>query len=310
MDKTRVPMTTQSIPLYRICGGIANLARMSENAELLGDYSKIKVSKYGVIFKTKNNKTAISIPDPSGVLGSECRLQQVFAFAMCKIKDELMVDGKVSGDVVVFHLNELVEYGIYSNYRAAKKGIGDIANFLGGVRINTKDADFIETILTEPEFRDVTFSLFTHFGLTERGKVKIGINKLVNWSDLTKQFIVNSMAMFRLSNLSFKLVMAILERIRIEKYDGPFDMSFRYVMSRLNLPSKTKNVERDIKKPIKEAIEEVNAYSNEFGFKIVPNYDSKMKLSKIINTGRLTVVLTDSRKDIERVKNLESMTKK
>jgi len=305
-NKTRIPITSQSIPLYRLCGGLQNLDRIAENAEQLGDYTTVKVSKYGIIFKTKNNKTAISFPDPSGVTGSECKIQQVFVFILCKIK-EARNENKTATEFT-FDLHELVDIGIYSNYCAAKKGIRDILSFIGGIRISTHDVDFLEIILDDNEkFVDATFSLFTYLRRTERGTVKVDINKRVNWNLLTKQFIFNSKSIFALPNNSFKLAMAILERIRIEKYNKPFDLSLKYVISRLNLRTSTKNPERDVKVPLRTAIDNVNAIAAELGFKIAPNYDESLKLSKLLESGYLTIVFLERRGDIEAVKYKERL---
>lgn len=311
-DKTRIPITSQAIPLYRLCGGIQNLDRMAENAELLGDYSQIKVSKYGVKFKTKNNKTTIAFPDPSGVVGSECRLQQVMVFTLCKIRDELLKGGRIEKDTLTFELNELVDNGIFYDYSTAKRSFEEIARFLKGIGISTKDSSVIDEYIIDDKERGVafaSFSLFNYFARTHRGTVKVEINNHINWKKLIDQYIGSSTIVFSLPNMPFKLVMAVLERIRVEKYSKPFDMSLAYAMSRLNLPSKSNKAERDVKKPLREAIRIINENSEALGFKIVPNYDESLKLPEMIKNGRLTVVHLKKRNDIANIKYKEQLAK-
>ena len=269
-NNTRIPMTSQTISLYKLCGGVQNLDRMA----LSDDCSQIKVSECGVEFRT--NKTTIKSPNPSGVVGSECRLQQVMVFTLCKIRDELLKGGRIEKDTLTFELSELVDNDIFYDYSTAKRSFEEIARFIKGISISTKDS--------------ASSSLFNGFARTHRGTVKVEINNHINWKKLIDQYIGSSTIVFSLPNMPFKLVMAVLERIRVEKYSKPFDMSLAYAMSRLNLPSKSNKAERDVKKPLREAIRIINENSEALGFKIVPNYDESLKLPAMIKNGRLTVV--------------------
>lgn len=279
MDKTRVPMTTQSIPLYRICGGIANLARMSENAELLGDYSKIKVSKYGVIFKTKNNKTAISIPDPSGVLGSECRLQQVFVFILLKAGAELFTDDKLYQYDFTFSVHEMVECGIYSNYRTAIKGFREIQKFLSGLKVSFDDSSVYQEL----------FNSISRI----HGIIHVSLSTQIDWHKVYSKQISFSLALFKLDNLTFNFLMAIL--MQDIKPSKTRSISLSQIYPNLNLPDiTTKNPKRDVKIPLRYAIDSLNQFSSETGFIIIPDYNENCPLLPMLQQGSFSIYHVDS----------------
>ena len=164
-------------------GCIQDIEKIESNIDIHEKYNKVKVSKYGMLFITANKRTRINFPLPEFYM-NDVRFRQVIRFIGNKIGNEIIIKG---ADDLWFDVNELVEANIYENTSEAIREFEQIATFLCGIGIGTKDRQIIDIFLKDREVAFTAFSLFTFIGIEAGGKIQVIPNNCVNWKNLIVQ---------------------------------------------------------------------------------------------------------------------------
>ena len=136
----------------------------------------------------------------------------------------------------------------------------------------------------------------------ERGQCTIFFNERISWSFIAQYFTILPRYYFRLSNRASDLLYYIFYLARQHTRDieerGYFTIGFRAIQHRLQLPSEVgnNNPYKTIKKPIEEAIEELetehsNLYRNT-EFSLLPVCDDTAPIAEYLDNGYLKVGLT------------------
>ena len=136
----------------------------------------------------------------------------------------------------------------------------------------------------------------------ERGQCMIFFNERIDWSFMAQYFTILPRYYFQISNRSSDLLYYIFYLARqhakdIEK-QGYFNIGFRAIQHRLQLPSEIENREpsKTIRQPIEDAIEEIEEqhsnYYNNTDFSLLPIYDESDSITNFLDNGYLKVMLT------------------
>lgn len=138
----------------------------------------------------------------------------------------------------------------------------------------------------------------------ERGQCTIFFNERISWSFIAQYFTILPRYYFRLSNRASDLLYYIFylarQHTRNIEERGYFTIGFRAIQHRLQLPNEVgnNNPYKTIKKPIEEAIEELETeHSNLYGnteFSLLPVYDEYAPIANFLDNGYLRVELKGS----------------
>ena len=231
---------------------------------------------------------------------------KLFVFAMIKAGEQMYRKGELVDDKVVFSLQNLVDYGMYANMDAARKGFKNNVATLKGLEIEGKifkkndkknDKKKIIPVVERGE------SVITGWSI-KNNVCMIRFNYAVNWALFMSYFTVLPRYFFKMSERGSALLLYIFSQARMNipslQKNGYFTVSFRSIQARLNLPDEkeTKNPRRTIFDPIEAAVTEIEEIHykeyNTDEIKLEPVYPENTRILQILEEGRLKVYLSGS----------------
>ncbi len=186
--------------------------------------------------------------------------KKLFRFIATKINQQAFSNRTLRRDYVEFPLQELVDEELYGSIDSARKGF----------KIGMKS---LMTILVEgsrtegrgnrkTNYKWVLGHMFRKAAI-DNNTCRVQLETENNWNFIISQYEIMPNYSYKLSNRGYDLTEAIFYLARINCREiartGQFNISFKVIQQRLALPESTPNPGRDIKKPIKDAIGELNA---------------------------------------------------
>ena len=245
--------------------------------------------------KSKTAAMTIELADIEKVMGSNKAAKKFLLLALAKINDQAMYNGKLTKEYISFPLQELVDLGFYSTSRSARTGFKASMNILSDIKMGgdiqiTKKKKI--TVVGAHPFRK---------GIIYNSMCYIHLETDFDWEFLIQYFTILPFYYFNLSNKASDLLYCIFyfarQRTKEIKERGYFTINFRTLQQKLQLPSEKglNNPQRDIKKAIKLAVEEVaNEHSKAFGdtgLLLQLEYNDKAPISEYLDNGYLKVTL-------------------
>ena len=191
----------------------------------------------------------------------------MFIYALKKINDQVFSGGELKRDYATFRLQELVDIGYYSTIQSARVGFKEAMETLTDIKVSGELREGKSKELKS----DVLAPLFRGYDLLGKGVYCFYIEPRINWAMVCAFYTSLPRFYFELHSRASELLYFISVRARQcageIRQRGYITISMRAVQERLSLPSENeiKNPERDIKKPIMEAIAEINERSGESG---------------------------------------------
>ena len=263
--------------------------------------SKLEVMERGnqrqIILKEPKAEITLELADIDKLSGNNKPAKNFFVLALQKANEQAIHNGELTRNFVSFPLKELIEIGLYSTPQSAragfKRGMDALTSLKvkGKIRKSKKSESTIEGIAV----------LFPDAWIKD-GQCMISFNDRINWNFMIQYYTILPKYYFRLSDNAGDLLYYIFYLARQHTRDiaekGYFNISFRAIYNRLNLPDEktNPNPQRDIKRPIEKAIEELEdrhkeAYGNmEFG--LLPVYDDEAPIESFLDNGYLQVKLS------------------
>lgn len=239
-----------------------------------------------ILVKGKESIT-IALPDMQKPIKNNRPASNMFTFLLPQIEKQAFNNkGELYAEHISFNLQELVDIGMYSDIRSARRGNETAAEALKGIEVQAKnDAGAF-----------VLASVFPTIDKTENNICTYHINPLINWTNLLKYhyqlpkyyFSLPTKAQDLLNNLVAYLARQNAAQV---KDKGFFTISLRQVQAELNLPDehKTKDVNGKIKKPIAEAIRDINDADGGNYYKLELHVNKNAKPSQYLDTGYIRV---------------------
>lgn len=246
--------------------------------------------------KTDQSETEITIENIGALTSYNKAAKKLFIFALIKINEQILHDGKLTGRYVDFSLQELIDAGFYKSKDTARKGFKEALEAISMIkikgRLTVKRGQSPKTVEQEG------WAYLFPTGLVKNGVCRLYVNDLLNWELLTAFFSVLPRWSFSLPNRSFDLVCTIFNLARQNGRKiaerGYFTISIRTIQEALAIPDpkKTKNPDRDIRQPIEEAITAIEEKQRGTGFYITPIYEDDCSISDFLNNGYLKIELS------------------
>lgn len=297
------PSTNTLLQVLGSGGGLDNLTQTS------GSNTSLKVSSHGnarqITHETDTTKTVIEIPDINKVFGSgktaksNKTAKKVFNLVMLKISEQVYRDGKLTGNAVLFPLQDLVDYGLYSSPRTARRGFIEGMEALTSLKAKGEMSTKKGNVIAKTESMRV---LFTGYDIIN-GQCRILVQNDFDWRLMIQYHMPLPPYCFALPNKSYDLLYYIFyiarQRVKDIEEKGFFIVKNRTIQHRLNLPNEknTKNPRRDIKDVIETAITEIEDMHNEVyengELKITPmGYNEDDSIQTYLDKGYLKIEIT------------------
>lgn len=291
-----VPNSSASDLILKALGSGANLAELPERTKKVNHHTQMEVlgqdNRRRIISNSGKSTVTLELSDIEKLVGSNKAAKKMFVLSLIKLNDQAYSNGVLYKDHIGFPLQELVDIGNYKNLRTARRGFLDAADILTSLKIkgslhisNQKEATV-----------NALEVLFTGASI-EKGYCTIHLNPRVNWAFIASFYTILPRYCFKLPNRSFDLLYYIFyiarQNTREIEQRGFFNISFRAIQQRLNLPSEKGNANpsRTIKDPIEESIAAIEAENNNTDFTMTPFYNESASISDYLDNGFLRIAL-------------------
>lgn len=300
-DFYNMPDSPASDLILEVLGAGANMADLPARKRQVNHGTTLEVLERGqqrqVIVKTQKASVTIELADIDKLTGSNKPAKKLFVLSLIKANEQAIHEGQLSRDYVSFPLQELVDIGFYKSIRSARTGFNSGADTLTSLKIkghiqkNKKSGSTIDALEV----------LFTGAKI-ENNQCFLRLNYAIDWSFIAQYFTILPRYYFKLSNRASDLLYYIFYLARQHTRDieerGYFTIGFRAIQQRLQLPSEigSPNPQRDIKKPIEDAIEELETeHSNRYHnteFSLLPVCEDTAPIADYLDNGYLKIGLS------------------
>nr|CRY94006.1 hypothetical protein [uncultured prokaryote] len=302
-DFYNVPTGTTSNLIMETLGAGENISDLPTRKQQVSHGTKLEVTEAGKLRQIQQNSEKSSITlelaDIDKLTGNNKPAKKLFVLALIKANEQAIFNGELGRNYVSFPLQELVDNGFYSRLQSARKGFKDGMDALTSLKVKGR----IQKSKKDVSTIDCLELLFTGARIV-RGQCTIFFNERIDWGFIAQYFTILPRYYFALSNRASDLLYYIFYIARQHTRDierrGYFTIGFRAIQSRLQLPGEIGNTDpqRTIKKPIEDAIEELEIkhceqYGNtEFG--LLPVYDDNAPIADYLDNGYLKIELKGS----------------
>lgn len=303
-----MPTSSGSDLIMKTLGAGSNIAALPDSTKRVSNSQIITVRESGkkrqIVSKGNNTETIIEIGDIEKLIGSNKAAKKMFAFALIKMNEQAFdyKSGSLYHDEIGFSLQELVDIGYYSSIRAARRGFLTAMDTLTDLKLKAVVKRGKKVTTTAPEDADGAGILVMFTGATvENNFCKVLLNYKVNWAPLFQYFTVLPKFAFQLGNKPFDLLYTIFYLARQNnkqiKDKGYFDIGFRTIQQRLELPNEadTKEPTKHIRQPIEDAVaaieEQLAAAGTAQELTITPVFDVRGNIREYLDNGYLRISL-------------------
>ena len=236
----------------------------------------------------------IELSDIDKLVGSNKPVKKMFVLALIKANEQAIHNGQLTSAAISFPLQELIELGFYKTEQSARRGFKAGMDVLTSLKLKGR----VQSGKNKESSIESLRVLFTGSDI-KNNQCTIYMNEFVNWGFIAQYFTIMPRYYFRLPNRASDLLYYIFylarQRVKDIAEKGCFNISFRSIQARLNLPSEnhTINPGRDIKEAIESAIqsiEDTHAQVYEgLQFTLTPIYDENASIADFLDNGYLKV---------------------
>lgn len=282
-------------------GTDGNIERLKDNAKATRNGTEYTIRKKGnarQIEAVKGNQTiTIEISNIDNLLGSKKGAKKIFIYNLIEINKQAYSGGVMRQDYITFPLQALVDVGLYSSDKTARVAIKNSFSTLLGLQL--------KGTLTEQRGRKKAVTIeavempFTGYNI-KNGQVTVYLNPRIDYGFLCRFYTVIPSYYFSLpanaSDLLYLIFYLARQNISKIKEKGYFDISFRTIHTRLNLPSEIGNTrpQQLIKEPIEKAITEIEEKAHSSDFTLTPYYDENANIKDFLDNGFLRIGLKNN----------------
>lgn len=300
-----LPVSSHADMMYKVLGTGSELAELPAKAGLVSNTQQIEIyenrNRRRIVAKGHNAETIIEVSDLDKLIGSNKSAKKMLQLVLIKMNEQAYdYDKGLHSDFITFNLQELVDIGYYSSIRAARRGYKDAMSILTDLKVQAK---FKGKKNTEEATAEGVVVLFPT-AKVENNQCAIRITRDISWKPLMRFFTILPRFAFQLGNRGFDLLYTIFflarQNAQAIKEKGYFTIGFRTIQQRLDLPNEkdNKDPQRTIKKPIENAIEEIEQQAVTAGhsgyLKIIPVYDSNAGIKEYLDSGYLRIELKEN----------------
>lgn len=189
--------------------------------------------------------------------------RKMFIYTLKKLNDQAFSGGEFKQNYAVFTLQELIDIGYYSTEQSARKGFKNAMEVLTSIKVSGELHKGKKNVLSSEHLT----VLYTGYELLGNGTYAFYVNERVNWAMVCAFYTSLPRFYFELSARASTLLYFIAVQARRETKTIAerhyLTISMRAVQERLNLPDEKGNTDpqRTIKKPVIDAIAEINQHA-------------------------------------------------
>lgn len=304
LDLMKLPTSSGTDLIMNILGSRGDFTSLKERRNEINYASKIKNEKDGLRRKmtlsSSKEEFEIQIPNIEDFFGKGIKAKtasrKILALILIEANKTVLQKGRVVNNMVYFPLQELVDLGIYTNIRSARKGFLDnvaplLTMLVRGDKLKNGKRTGNGSIA----------NLFS-FASVEDGICMVELSSKINWNVLIQFYTYLPEYYFKLSSKADALLYSIFYLARQKGHElqknGCFKIKFRTLQYRMNLPDESglANAKRDIKDVIESAITEIEenhreTYNND-ALQLTPKgFKESDNISKYLDNGYLEVRL-------------------
>lgn len=287
--------------LKELPGAKATVSHGKQSVEIYEPTAKRNT--WGVISKTQNATTMLEITDIDKLARGNNIAKKLFVLTLNKACEQCISNGVLINDRLTYPLQELLDMGLYSNIRAARKGYNDGAGILTSLKV--KGEVLQKRIAGKYTKDDMLAVLFKGAGI-QNGQCIIYLNDIINWGAIALFFTKFPRYYFKLSNRAADLLYYIFTTANRRKKDiaekGYFTISLRAIHTRLLLPKENeiRKPKQYIKDPIEQAITEIEDAHQEayprstklFTMELQPQEIDEAPIKEYLDNGYLKISLS------------------
>lgn len=292
----KVPSSPATDLIHKVLGSGGDLANLPTKGKSVSHGTQLSIfelaEKRQIISESNAASITIELADVDKLTGTNKAAKKMFVFALVKINEQAYSGGAFRRNFIGFPLQELVDIGFYSRIQSARYGFRSAADILTSMKIKgslKKGRNKAPTV-------EALSVLFTDT-VIEKNYCTIYLNERIDWGLLASFYTILPRYAFRLPNRSFDLLYYIFylarQNTKAIKKKGSFNISFRALQDRLNLPSEKGNTDpqRTIKEPIEKAITDIEEANRNSEFTMTPMYDDTLPIADYLNSGYLKIEL-------------------
>ena len=294
------PVSPASSALYEFIAAGQDLSQLPDRKKQFNRITNVSVSRCGTSYQytIQSAKAEVTIehPDLSKISTGSRPAKSMLTLCLIKANEQALHSGTLSQDFVTFPLQELVDLGIYSSLRTARRGFMSGMDVLKSFKLKGKISNPKHSI-------DAITVLFTD-AYIRNGQCFVYLNPRVDWGMIVTFYSILPTTYWSLlakSNRAADLYRYIFSQARQHIDDiakgKSFNISFRKIHALLMLPSEVgcKKPKQFIREPIENAIEEIEvAHFEDFGngnLQLELHYDEDANIQDYLNNGYLSVYM-------------------
>jgi len=302
-----LPTSPATDLVYKTLGTEGDITQLRESEKITRagiEYTLKESGNKRLIVATKGDTTTtLEIPNIDKLMGSKKGVKKIFLYTLIAINEQAYSIDSKTGEAtlrqtfVTFPLQDLVDAGLYKTIQSARVGFKAGVKFLqenfriGGTVTQTKGKK--KTIK-----QDITTSPFDNTSGIKDGQCIIGLSVNFNFQLLTLYYTILPKWCFALEGVnSLDLLVTIFYLARQNtdkiKKQGYFNINLNTIRSRLGLPTpaevKNRKYNQYIKKPIEDAITEIEELNKNSDFTITPVYNENGNIKDYLERGYLKI---------------------
>lgn len=258
-----------------------------------GNHSLLRVSKTNFSDIRLNISLLWNSASSQSVLNSA---KKMFLFLLVKMNQQCQHNGTRLRDEISFHLQELVDCGLYSSVMSARKGFLATKGVLSALQVMGYDK-----VGGEKGKKEVIISTplcpFTDFSISHY-LCSVTVNPAMDIAFFCQSYAIVPKEVLTLSNRSFTLLwyLCFLARQNWKelKEKGYFSVRTHTIQALLSLPEEegNKDVKRTIKQPVEEAVLEILEATN--GTMEIEIVNQGTSIKEYLKKGTLVVKMNSS----------------
>lgn len=291
-----LPTGTATNTIMLALGSGSELNQLPARRKQVSHSQKIGIlkseNKRQITVASKDSTVTLELSDIEKIAGKNVPAKKIFNYSLIKLAEQAYSNGGLKRDFIQFPLKDLIDIGFYNSPRTARRGFDSAMDVLTSMKIKGSMQKGKKKTISQSAIE----VLFTGAN-RDNGTCTIYLNERINWGFVAQYYTIIPKYYFALPNkasdLLFYVFYAARQRLNDIEKKGYFTISMRSVHERLHLPSEmsTKNPERDIKKPIEDAITAIEDANNNPNFTITPFYNNSASVTDFLNRGYLKVEL-------------------
>ena len=267
-------------------------------AQKLGDARRVSI-------ETPSGDIVIELGDVEKIVGNRRGIKKMFCYCLTKINEQAYRTDKKTGagiltqGAISFTLKEMVEAGLYSDIRGARRGATAAIEALTSLKIKGKQyKGNNKRKTTTIEALEVLFT----GGNISKGVCTFYLNERINWGFICAYYTILPQWAYSLPLAAFDLLYTILylARQNVDKISkqGCFSISLQQICARLGLPdiASCNKIKEKIMQPIEDAITAIEearleAEGADLEFTITPSKIEAETIRSYLENGYLEIRL-------------------